>query len=287
MTVPTPFVPGSEFAGVVTEVADDVDAVAVGDRVAGTTLVGAFAEEVVVAADAVRRIPDGVDIRLAAAFGVAHRTAYHVLRSVAARAARRRAGRARRGRRRRPGRRAARRPARRHGDRRGVVGREARGGQGAGRHPPGRPPHRPSCGPPCASCCPRGPTWSSTPSAATCPSRRCGRCGGAGGSSPSASRPARSPASRSTWCCSRASGCWASSSATSWPTPPDEFARNEDELTDLLASGRVVPHIGASFGLEDAAAALALRRRRPGDRQGRHRRRPRRAGESPHPPMLG
>ena len=50
----------------------------------GTTLVGAFAEEVVVAADAVRRIPDGVDTRLAAAFGVAHRTAYHVLRSVAA-----------------------------------------------------------------------------------------------------------------------------------------------------------------------------------------------------------
>ena len=29
------------------------------------------------------RIPDGVDERAAAAFGVAHRTAYHVLRSVA------------------------------------------------------------------------------------------------------------------------------------------------------------------------------------------------------------
>jgi len=83
LTVPTPFVPGSEFAGVVTEVADDVDGVAADDRVAGTTLVGAFAEEVMVGADAVRCIPDGVDLRHAAAFGVAHRTAYHVLRSVA------------------------------------------------------------------------------------------------------------------------------------------------------------------------------------------------------------
>ncbi|HLM29867.1 MAG TPA: NADPH:quinone oxidoreductase family protein [Acidimicrobiales bacterium] len=86
LTVPTPFVPGSEFAGVVTEVADGADRAgdaAVGDRVVGTTLVGAFAEEVVVGADAVRSIPDGVDARHAAAFGVAHRTAYHVLRSVA------------------------------------------------------------------------------------------------------------------------------------------------------------------------------------------------------------
>jgi NADPH2:quinone reductase len=84
MSVPVPFVPGSEFAGTVTEVADDVASLAVGDRVAGTTLVGAFAEEVVVGAEAVRAVPDDVDLRRAAAFGVAHRTAYHVLRSVAA-----------------------------------------------------------------------------------------------------------------------------------------------------------------------------------------------------------
>jgi NADPH2:quinone reductase len=81
--VPTPFVPGSEFAGVVTSVAPDVSAVAVGDRVSGTGLFGAFAEEVAVAAPSLTRIPDGVDARVAAAFGVAHRTAYHVLRSVA------------------------------------------------------------------------------------------------------------------------------------------------------------------------------------------------------------
>jgi NADPH:quinone reductase len=52
-------------------------------RVFGTVFVGAFAEQVVVSASAVTRIPDGVDERVAAAFGVAHRTAYHVLRSVA------------------------------------------------------------------------------------------------------------------------------------------------------------------------------------------------------------
>lgn len=83
ISVPLPFVPGSEFAGVVVEVADEVRGIAVGDRVMGTALVGAFAEEAVTAAESVRRIPDGVDDRLAAAFGVAHRTAYHVLRSVA------------------------------------------------------------------------------------------------------------------------------------------------------------------------------------------------------------
>lgn len=83
ISVPPPFIPGSEFAGTVAQVADGADGVAVGDRVAGTTMVGAFAEEVTVAADAVWPVPDGVGMPHAAAFGVAHRTAWHVLRSVA------------------------------------------------------------------------------------------------------------------------------------------------------------------------------------------------------------
>ena len=83
MTAPLPFVPGSEFAGVVAEVAEDVEAVAVGDRVFGSVFVGAFADEVVVGAANVTRIPTGVEDTAAAAFGVAPRTAYHVLRSVA------------------------------------------------------------------------------------------------------------------------------------------------------------------------------------------------------------
>ena len=83
--VPTPFVPGSELAGVVIEMGEGAagHGLAVGDRVMGTGLVGAFAEEAVLSVDAVRRVPDGVDLSVAAAFGVAHRTAYHVLRSVA------------------------------------------------------------------------------------------------------------------------------------------------------------------------------------------------------------
>jgi len=80
---PLPFVPGSEFAGVVTEVGAGVGAAVVGDRVCGTCFVGAFAEEVVVQPSALTAIAPGVDDRHAAAFGVAHRTAYHVLRSVA------------------------------------------------------------------------------------------------------------------------------------------------------------------------------------------------------------
>jgi NADPH:quinone reductase len=83
VSAPTPFVPGSEFAGAIDAVGDDVTGLTVGDRVFGTGFVGAFAEEVVVPVAAVTPIPDGVDDRAAAAFGVGHRTAYHVLRSVA------------------------------------------------------------------------------------------------------------------------------------------------------------------------------------------------------------
>jgi NADPH2:quinone reductase len=83
ISVPPAFVPGSEFAGVVCEVARDATDFAVGDRVTGTGLFGAFAERVAVPAASLSPIPDGVDARTAAAFGVAHRTAYHTLRSMA------------------------------------------------------------------------------------------------------------------------------------------------------------------------------------------------------------
>src|SRR5271154_6571786 len=84
MSAPLPFVTGSEFAGVVAEVAEGVDKVSVGQRVFGSCFIGAFADEVVVGAGALTPIPDAVDDRVAAAFGVAYKTAYHVLRSVAA-----------------------------------------------------------------------------------------------------------------------------------------------------------------------------------------------------------
>jgi NADPH:quinone reductase len=83
LSVPPPFVPGSEYAGEVVEVADGVTEVAPGDRVFGAGMVGAFAQEANGTAENLTRIPDGVDVRHAAAFGVAHRTAYHALRSFA------------------------------------------------------------------------------------------------------------------------------------------------------------------------------------------------------------
>lgn len=83
ISVPPPFVPGSEFAGTIVETADGAEGFAVGDRVTGTGLFGAFAEEVAVPGAGLSRIPDGVDGRTAAAFGVAYRTAYHALRSMA------------------------------------------------------------------------------------------------------------------------------------------------------------------------------------------------------------
>ena len=39
---------------------------------------------------------------------------------------------------------------------------------------------------------------------------------------------------------------------------PDQLVRNDDELWGLVAEGRVRPHLGATFALDEVAAALAL-----------------------------
>ena len=86
VTLDVPFVPGSEFAGVVaevSEVSDAADGFAVGDRVMGSAMCGAFATEIVVPATSLSVVPASVSDARAAAFGVAHRTAYHALRSLA------------------------------------------------------------------------------------------------------------------------------------------------------------------------------------------------------------
>ncbi len=80
---PPPFTLGSEFAGTVAAVGDDVDGVRPGDRVTGSTLVGAYAERIAVPASGLTPVPDHVGLDTAAAFGVAHATAYHALRSAA------------------------------------------------------------------------------------------------------------------------------------------------------------------------------------------------------------
>ena len=83
ISAPVPFTPGSEFAGVVRAVGPDVTGVAPGDAVMASTLVGAFAEQVTVPAHVLTPVPEGVDLRLAAAFAICHLTAYHSLRTVA------------------------------------------------------------------------------------------------------------------------------------------------------------------------------------------------------------
>ncbi|MGD9701030.1 MAG: NADPH:quinone oxidoreductase family protein [Acidimicrobiia bacterium] len=83
VSVPTPFVPGSEFSGLVRAVGDGVDAVSVGDEVFGAAMTGAYAQQIVVPAAALRKVPAGVTLGAAAGFWVAHATAYHAIRSVA------------------------------------------------------------------------------------------------------------------------------------------------------------------------------------------------------------
>ncbi|WP_172122996.1 quinone oxidoreductase [Devosia sp. 919] len=75
----TPFVAGNEGAGVVTEVGPGVQGLAVGDRVAYQGQVGAYAEQRLLAADRIVRIPDGVDDQTAAAVMLKGLTAFYLL----------------------------------------------------------------------------------------------------------------------------------------------------------------------------------------------------------------
>lgn len=74
-----PFVPGVEGAGVVREVAPDVRGLAVGDRVMTYAGCGCYAEEVVVPAWRVHRMPEGMSFDVAAGFILAYGTAYYAL----------------------------------------------------------------------------------------------------------------------------------------------------------------------------------------------------------------
>ncbi|MBW3604967.1 MAG: NADPH:quinone oxidoreductase family protein [Actinobacteria bacterium] len=74
-----PFAPGVEVAGEVLEVADDVEEVAVGDRVFASVPHGGYAEQVVVDTGQVFVVPDGMPLPIAATLPVAYGTAYHAL----------------------------------------------------------------------------------------------------------------------------------------------------------------------------------------------------------------
>lgn len=76
-----PFGLGTEAAGVVVAVGDGVTRVAAGDRVAYVALPpGAYAEERVVAAERLVRLPDGIEDRTAAAMMLQGMTAQYLLR---------------------------------------------------------------------------------------------------------------------------------------------------------------------------------------------------------------
>lgn len=76
-----PFVPGSECAGVITEVGSDVTGYEVGDRVLALLGSGAFAAQVLATPpfQQMHRIPDVMPWDAAAAFNMAYGTSYHGL----------------------------------------------------------------------------------------------------------------------------------------------------------------------------------------------------------------
>lgn len=75
-----PFIPGTEIAGVVGEIASDVKTdLKVGDRVCAGLPSGALAEEAIVDADNVFKIPDTLDFNSATLFSTIYATAYSAL----------------------------------------------------------------------------------------------------------------------------------------------------------------------------------------------------------------
>lgn len=76
---PTPFVPGGEVAGVVSEVGEGVDTHRVGDRVFSSTGLGGFASEVIVPARRAVHTPDTITDGQAATFVQSYCTAWFAL----------------------------------------------------------------------------------------------------------------------------------------------------------------------------------------------------------------
>jgi NADPH2:quinone reductase len=76
---PPPFVPGTEGAGTVSAVGDDVDGITVGDRVAWKVAPASYAQQVVVSAGEVLPLPDEVSFETAAAVMVQGLTAQYLV----------------------------------------------------------------------------------------------------------------------------------------------------------------------------------------------------------------
>jgi NADPH2:quinone reductase len=76
---PLPFTPGAELAGLIKEVGEGVQGLAVGDRIIGFPGLGAFAEECVVNAERVMPLPAGMDFAAGAALVLTYGTSLHAL----------------------------------------------------------------------------------------------------------------------------------------------------------------------------------------------------------------
>jgi NADPH:quinone reductase len=79
--VPTPFTPGMEAAGVVDAVGPGVSGLSVGDRVAYAMHLGSYAQEAIVPAWQLVKVPDAVELDLAAAVMLQGMTAHYLARS--------------------------------------------------------------------------------------------------------------------------------------------------------------------------------------------------------------
>ncbi len=79
---PSPFIPGVEGAGVVETLGEGVDDLAVGDRVAYAGPVGGYAEERLIDAEKLVKLPDGITTEQAAGMMLQGMTVQMLLRSV-------------------------------------------------------------------------------------------------------------------------------------------------------------------------------------------------------------
>ena len=75
-----PFSPGAEVAGIVRSVGEGVKPWKPGDRVIASTAIGGYAQEVVVKADRVLPLPDGMDFATASAYVLAYGTSLYALK---------------------------------------------------------------------------------------------------------------------------------------------------------------------------------------------------------------
>lgn len=76
---PLPFVPGSEFSGVIEAVGEGVNPARIGERVLGSAFGAAIGEACVIPARLALPIPDAMDFVTASVFRVSYATAYHAL----------------------------------------------------------------------------------------------------------------------------------------------------------------------------------------------------------------